>query len=352
MKKESVLYRAYRPQTFAEILGQEPVVAALLGSIKNSRISHAYLFAGSRGTGKTSIARIFSRAVGVSANDMYEIDAASNRGIDDIRELRDGVAVLPFESPYKVYILDEVHMLSKDAWNALLKTLEEPPKHVIFILATTELDKVPETVISRCQVFAFKKPSKAMLKELVEKVAKEEKVKLGQGTSELIALQGDGSFRDALGILQKIISASNSDGKGAAVSMEEVEKLTGAPKGSLVNDCIKGIEVGDASLALTSISKAVEEGISMKLFSELFLERLRAIIMVRSAPSLAREIESASSEDDWKLVKELAGKPDAINSETLLAFIRATQMIGRTSIESLPLELAVIEVCKINKVAI
>jgi DNA polymerase-3 subunit gamma/tau len=348
MKKESVLYRAYRPQTFTEILGQEPVVAALEGSIKNGRISHAYLFAGSRGTGKTSIARIFSRALKVSANDMYEIDAASNRGIDDIRELRDGVAVLPLESPYKVYILDEVHMLSKDAWNALLKTLEEPPKHVIFILATTELDKVPETVVSRCQVFTFKKPSKAMLKELIEKVAKEEKVKLGAGTSELIALLGDGSFRDALGILQKIISASSPDEKGAAVSMEEVEKLTGAPKSGLVNDCVKGIAARDASLALVAISKASEEGISMNIFSELLLERLRTILMVRSAPALVKEIESSLSEDDWKLVKEFAGKPDAINSETLLSFIRAAKMIGRTSIESLPLELAVIEVCKVK----
>ena len=351
MKKETVLYRAYRPQTFAEIIGQEPVVAALEGSIKNGRVSHAYLFAGSRGTGKTSIARIFSRALKISANDMYEIDAASNRGIDDIRELRDGVAVLPFESPYKVYILDEVHMLSKDAWNALLKTLEEPPTHVIFILATTELDKVPETVVSRCQVFAFKKPSKAMLKELIEKVAKEEKLKLGQGTSELIALLGDGSFRDALGILQKIISAGDADGKSTAVSIEEVEKLTGAPKGKLVNDCVKGIAAKDASVALVAISKANDDGISMNLFSELLLERLRAILLVRSAPSLSKEIEASLSEDDWMIVKEFAGKPDAINSETLLAFIRAAQMIGRTSVESLPLELAIIEVCKTNKVA-
>jgi len=345
-KKESVLYRAYRPHDFAEVLGQEAVVAALEGSIKNGRVSHAYLFAGSRGTGKTSIARILSRALKVSANDLYEIDAASNRGIDDIRELRDGVAVLPFESPYKVYILDEVHMLSKDAWNALLKTLEEPPVHVIFILATTELDKVPETVISRCQVFAFKKPSKAILKNLIEKVAREEEVKLGAGVSELVALLGDGSFRDALGILQKIIGATDAIDKGSAISVEEVEKLTGAPKGRLVNDCIKGIAAKDASIALSAISKAVEEGISMNLFSELLLERLRAILLVRSAPALAKEIESSLSEDDWKTVKEMAGNPGAVNSETLLAFIRAANMIGRTSVESLPLELAVIEVCK------
>ena len=345
MKKESsALYRAYRPETFAEVLGQEPVVEALEGSIKNGRISHAYLFSGSRGTGKTSIARIFACAIKTSANDIYEIDAASNRGIDDIRELRDGVAVLPFESMYKVYILDEVHMLSKDAWNALLKTLEEPPAHVVFILATTELDKVPETVVSRCQVFAFKKPSKAILKSLIEKVGKEEGVKLGAGVSELIALLADGSFRDALGTLQKIISAEGGSGD-KAISMEEVETITGAPKSGLVNQCVKGIAAKDASVALAAVSQAVKEGISMKLFTELLLERLRAILMVRSAPSLAKEIEWASSEDDWKLIKELGAQADAVNSETLLAFIRAADQIGRTSIESLPLELAVISSC-------
>jgi len=351
MKKESqglgerVLYRAYRPQSFTEVLGQEPVVSALEGSIKNARVSHAYLFAGSRGTGKTSVARILANELKVSANDVYEIDAASNRGIDDIRELRDGVAVLPFESPYKVYILDEVHMLSKDAWNALLKTLEEPPRHVIFILATTELEKVPETVISRCQVFAFKKPSKVILKELIEKVSKEEKLKLGQGTSELIATLGDGSFRDALGILQKVVGVAGDK----PVTVEEVERVTGAPKSGLVNECVKGIAAKDAGVALAAISKAVSEGISMKLFSELLLERLRAVLLVRSAPLLSKDIESASSEDDWKLIKELSTKPDAINSETLLAFIRAAQEIGRTSVESLPLELATVEVCKAKK---
>ncbi|MDE2188486.1 MAG: DNA polymerase III subunit gamma/tau [Patescibacteria group bacterium] len=344
MKKETVLYRQYRPQTFTDVLGQEPVVVALESSIKNGRVSHAYLFAGSRGTGKTSIARIFSRALKVSANDTYEIDAASNRGIDDIRELRDGVAVLPFESPYKVYILDEVHMLSKDAWNALLKTLEEPPAHVIFILATTELEKVPETVISRCQVFTFKKPSKAILKDLVESVAKSEKVKLAQGVSELVATLGDGSFRDTLGILQKVIGVSGDK----AISIGEVEQITGAPKSSIINECVSAIAEKNVSVALSAIAKAAKEGISMKLFAELVLERLRAILLVRSAPALAKEIETASSEDDWKLVKDLSGKPDAVNSETLLSFIRAAQMIGRTSIDSLPLELAVVEVCKVK----
>ena len=147
--EHTVLYRKYRPSNFKEVLGQDHIVKTLGGAINLGNISHAYLFAGTRGTGKTSIARIFANEIKTTENDLYEIDAASNRGIDDIRELRDSVNVLPFESPYKVYIIDEVHMLTKEAFNALLKTLEEPPKHVIFILATTEIEKLPDTIFSR-----------------------------------------------------------------------------------------------------------------------------------------------------------------------------------------------------------
>ncbi|MDB5238784.1 MAG: polymerase subunit gamma and tau, polymerase subunit gamma/tau protein, partial [Candidatus Parcubacteria bacterium] len=148
-----VLYRTYRPSKWSEVIGQDHVVDTLKDTLAAKKPAHAYLFSGSRGTGKTSVARILAKALETADDDIYEIDAASNRGIDDIRELREHVSVMPFSSPFKVYIIDEVHMLSKDAWNALLKTLEEPPKHVVFILATTELDKVPETIISRCQTF-------------------------------------------------------------------------------------------------------------------------------------------------------------------------------------------------------
>src|SRR3990170_1736038 len=226
------LYRKYRPKKFKEVLVQNHIVDVLESSVETNKVSHAYLFVGSRGTGKTSVARIFATSIGVSINDMYEIDAASNRGIEDIKELRDGARVLPFDSKYKVYIIDEVHMLSKDAWGALLKTLEEPPKHVIFILATTELEKVPETIISRCQTFTFKKPSEEILKKFVIEIAGKEKLKLEDDTADLIALLGEGSFRDTAGIIQKLLSFS----KDKVITRDEVEAVTGAPKSIIVND--------------------------------------------------------------------------------------------------------------------
>jgi len=214
----SVLYRKYRPDDWNAVLGQDHIVSVLENGIKLKRISHAYLFSGSRGTGKTSIARIFAKSLGVSDNDIYEIDAASNRGIDDIREIRDGVNVLPFESEYKVYIIDEVHMLTKEAFNAILKTLEEPPAHAIFILATTELEKVPETIVSRCQSFIFKKPTDNILTSAVTNVAKKEGYTLEEGGAGLIALLADGAFRDAYGTLQKVISFSSVEqGRGKVI---------------------------------------------------------------------------------------------------------------------------------------
>ncbi|OGI88906.1 DNA polymerase III, subunit gamma and tau, partial [Candidatus Nomurabacteria bacterium RIFCSPLOWO2_01_FULL_41_21] len=291
---ELALYRKYRPQTFAEVLGQEHIVSVLESSVREHKVSHAYLFVGSRGTGKTSVARIFAKEIGVSANDMYEIDAASNRGIDDIRELRDGVRVLPFDSKYKVYIIDEVHMLSKDAWGALLKTLEEPPKHVIFIMATTEFHKVPETIISRCQVFIFKKGNEKFLKDIVEDVAKKEGFELEKGTSELLAVLADGSFRDALGVLQKVLNFT----KGKKVQKGDVEKITGAPKTTLVNNFITAIAHKDLERGLKIVGEASAENLDMKLFLKLIILKFRMAIILRYAPKLEEEMNNDLSEDD------------------------------------------------------
>lgn len=339
----SVLYRKHRPYDWSDVIGQDHIVNVLENSLKLERIAHAYLFSGSRGTGKTSIARIFSRALGVSDNDVYEIDAASNRGIDDIREIRDGVNVLPFESTYKVYIIDEVHMLTKEAFNALLKTLEEPPAHAIFILATTETDKIPETVVSRCQVFSFKKPTRDILKTLVNKVAKKEGYSLEAGSADLIALLGDGSFRDTLGILQKVIS-TNNDKK---ITIKEVELITGAPKGSLVNDFITALAHGEKEKALSVISEAREYNISMKTFVALVLEKVRLVLLLKNAPVLAKSLREQVSEDDWKVLEGLASEKtegkDGINSALLLMLLKAYDATGRAYIESLPLEMGVME---------
>ncbi len=339
----SVLYRKYRPHGWSDVIGQEHIVNVLEGSIKLKRLSHAYLFAGSRGTGKTSIARIFARALGVTDNDIYEIDAASNRGIDDIREIRDGVNILPFESPYKVYIIDEVHMLTKEAFNALLKTLEEPPSHALFILATTETDKIPETVLSRCQIFTFKKPTREILKQLVTKVAKKEGYTLEAGAADLVALLGDGSFRDTLGILQKVVSSSEDP----KISVGELEKITGAPKGTLVNDFLAALSKKEKEKALAIISKVGEGGITMKTFCALVLEKARIILLLKNAPGMEKELQEHVSEDDWKTVEALA-REGGISSSTLYELIKSYDATGRSYIEALPLELAVLAISSSN----
>jgi DNA polymerase-3 subunit gamma/tau len=226
MSTTSALYRKYRPESFADVKDQEHIVSVLEGAIKKGEIPHAILFSGTRGTGKTTLARLFAQAIGTAPMDLYEIDAASNRGIDDIRELKEAVHTMPYESEQKVYIIDEVHMLTKEAFNALLKTLEEPPAHVVFILATTEEDKLLDTILSRCQVFRMHSPSRAVLAEVVTQVAKKEGFTLASEAADLIAIAADGSFRDALGVTQKVILASGD----AIGSADEVAVIIGAPK--------------------------------------------------------------------------------------------------------------------------
>jgi DNA polymerase III subunit gamma/tau len=339
----SVLYRKYRPQTFQDVIGQDAVVKVLSNEIKLGNISHAYLFSGTRGTGKTSVARILAREIETSQTDLYEIDAASNRGIDDIRDIRESVSTLPFESKYKVYIIDEVHMLTKDAWNAFLKTLEEPPQHVVFILATTELEKVPETVVSRCQTFVFKSPNRTILKEFIEGVSKKEGVTLLPDAAELIALLGDGSFRDTHGILEKIL-ASTSNKK---VTREEVEEVTGAPKAQIIEHILESIVLQDLKKGLTALQEANKSNIDMKLFGKLLLERLRFIFLLRLKAGMDSYIESEVGEDSFAFLKNLAAKAGpSLTSGVLLRFIEASEDAGRTSLASLPFELALADTVK------
>jgi DNA polymerase III subunit gamma/tau len=343
-KKEEhnlALYRKYRPESFDEVIGQDHVVSTIKKSLTDGHIAHAYLFTGSRGIGKTTIARIIAHELETSPNDIYEIDAASNRGIDDIRDLRENVRTLPFDSKYKVYIIDEVHMLTKEAFNALLKTLEEPPHYVIFILATTELSKVPETIVSRCQTYVLKKPTEAILASEVIRIGKSEGYKIAPDASELIALLGDGSFRDTLGVLQKVLS--NVSDK--SIDAETVALITGAPRGTLVNTLIEMIATHDIAGALATIRKASEDHVDMNIFFKLFLIKFRLILILRYAPDEAELFANQVSESDLDLFKKLiAQKPDTITSNTLEIFLGAYGHQRHAVIASLPLELAVMRV--------
>jgi DNA polymerase-3 subunit gamma/tau len=338
---DQVLYRKYRPQEFADVLGQEHVVQALKGALQSNTVGHAYLFSGSRGTGKTSLARIFARALGTGERDLIEIDAASNRGVDDIRALREEVHTLPFESPHKVYIIDEVHMLTKEAFNALLKTLEEPPKHVIFILATTEPDKLPETILSRCQCFTFRKPSAALLREMLLRVAKAEGYTIEPASADLMALLADGSFRDAHGVLQKVLAAS-TDKK---ISPAEVEEVTGTPKSVLLIELVDAVGEGNLDRALIAVRRIADAAKDMRTVLVLFLRILRAVLLVRSAPSMRPELEREFTELEMACIDRHAqGSAGRIHSKLLMRVLDAAMQASTAYTPELPLELALIDI--------
>ncbi len=331
-----VLYRTYRPQVFDDFIGQDHIVSVLRSSLEKKHIGHAYLFHGSRGTGKTTLARIFARELGCAPEDIYEIDGASHRKIEDIRDLRENVATLPFNSLYKVYLIDEVHMLTKEAFNALLKTLEEPPRHVIFMLATTEYDKLPDTIISRCQVFTLRRPSPEILSKLVERVASKESLQLSSGARDLIALLGDGSFRDTLGILEKVHTLSAD----ALLSESEVERVTGAPSLTLIRSILEGVIAHDLSLVLHTLDNLMEQGIVPQLLVRRLIMIVRSVLRARFQPALNTLPEGVSvAEKD--IVNAYKGKEGArINSDFLKLLLSLDDEVSRASIPIVPLELA------------
>lgn len=335
-----VLYRKYRPGDWSEVVGQEHIVSVLTQSIANNSFAQAYLFTGSRGTGKTSVARIFAKALGTTPEDIIEIDAASNRGIDDIRALREAVSSFPFSSAFKVYIIDEVHMLTKESFNALLKTLEEPPAHVIFILATTELDKVPETILSRCQTFSFRKPTEKILTKMVEDIAQREKVQIDAEASSLIGFLGDGSFRDTYGLLQKTLSASSN----REITRELVEKVTGAPSLSVIYELYDALINKDINSAYKIIFKSNEHHTDMMLLAELMLDTMRTSLMYRYAPKMREEIEANHNEKYIEIIKKGAVEgAEVISSGSIVSLITAVERMAYASIPVLPLELAFLE---------
>ena len=276
------LYRKWRPQTFSEIIGQDHITRTLQNAIQMGRIGHAYLFSGPRGTGKTTVAKLLAKALnctngpipepcdqcencrqireGVSL-DVAEIDGASNRGIDEIRDLREKVRFVPSQGRYKVYIIDEVHMLTTEAFNALLKTLEEPPQHVIFIFATTEPHKVPATIISRCQTFEFHRIALPDLLERLEQVSQAEGLKPSAAALNLIARNAQGGLRDALSILDQCIAYA-----GAEIAVEDVKELLGVVDFDLLTKYTAAIQTGNLVEALIIIDEVLSLGKDLTQF--------------------------------------------------------------------------------------
>ena len=303
------LYRKYRPQNFDQVVGQEGVVELLTNAIKQKKISHAYLFCGGRGTGKTTVARIVAREIGCNDEDIIEIDAASNRGIDEIRELREAVRTAPFSSPYKVYIIDEAHMLTKEAANALLKTLEEPPSHVVFILATTDPEKLPQTIVSRCQKVVFRNPDiETLTKRIVYISEQEGEPTISEEAARHIALHGKGSYRDALGVLEQI---RTSAGKVKKVADETVHRMLGIPSQDLLVDLLSALCLKDGSKLLSTF-KHLETGNALRAYDD-FIELVRQGLLVRvGEPTEHRELAQLAKEYPLiigsKLVLELLEK--------------------------------------------
>jgi DNA polymerase III subunit gamma/tau len=274
------LYRKYRSRNLDEVVGQKPITTALSNALKNNQISHAYLFTGPRGIGKTSVARILAYEInGLEYTgdnlpiDIIEIDAASNRRIDEIRDLREKVRIAPVSAKYKVYIIDEVHMLTKEAFNALLKTLEEPPAHVIFILATTEAHKLPETIISRTQRYSFRSVSVADIIGHLKYIAKKEKIDIDDESIALIASHSEGSLRDAISLLDQIRNSSSS------VTAKQVRQSFGLPSAQTISNILKAVSTDDPAEIINLLREANEEGASPTLIAAQLLVDIRLSII-------------------------------------------------------------------------
>jgi len=293
-----VLARKYRPQTFSELTGQEHVSRTLQNAIDSGRIAHAFLFSGARGVGKTSTARILAKTLncerGVShepcnvcplcieitkgtSTDVFEIDGASNTGVDDIRELRDNAKYLPSHSRFKIFIIDEVHMLSTNAFNALLKTLEEPPEHVKFIFATTEPHKLPITILSRCQRFDFKRVSLAKIIARLRYIADAEGITVNDSALALIARKGDGSMRDSLTAFDQVLACCGSN-----VTDEDVITLIGAVDRRLLADISAAIFNNDTQGVLAGVKQVDEVGYHLRQFCQELIEHFRYLLVIRS----------------------------------------------------------------------
>jgi len=356
------LYRVWRPQNFIDVVGQEHVTKTLQNALLQEKISHAYLFSGPRGTGKTSAAKILAKAVNCekapisepcnecaacrgitdgSIPDVLEIDAASNNGVEEIRDIRDKVKYAPSSVPYKVYIIDEVHMLSIGAFNALLKTLEEPPKHVIFILATTEPHKIPLTIISRCQRFDFRRITSQSIVNRMKLIVEQSGVNCEEKALQMIARAADGGMRDALSLLDQAISYSNE-----IVTVDDALTVTGAVSQGFLNRLSKAILDADTVTGLQALDELLLAGKDSNRFIEDFIFFYRDMLLYKTAPNLEESLERVLLDDEFR---DLAESYKNEHIYELINVLNKTQQDMRwTNHPRIFLEVAIVKLCQMH----
>ena len=360
-----VLARKYRPKTFSELTGQEHVSRTLQNAITSGRVAHAFLFTGARGVGKTSTARILARALnctqGVSlepcnvceqcleitngnSTDVFEIDGASNNGIDQVRDLRDNAKYLPSHSRYKIFIIDEVHMLSTAAFNALLKTLEEPPEHVKFIFATTEPHKLPITILSRCQRLDFKRVSLPRIIARLRYIADAEKIEISDASLALVARKGDGSMRDSITTFDQVLAFC-----GEKVVDEDVAAIIGAVDRRLLNEACSAIFAADTQGALEIVKSVDDVGYNMRQFCQELVEYFRNLLVVRSVPRPEEILDIA--EDELRLLHIQVEKLSALDIQRRLTLLlKAESEMAYSSYPRLTLEMALLKCATLEAV--
>ncbi|MCL5411940.1 MAG: DNA polymerase III subunit gamma/tau [Patescibacteria group bacterium] len=359
----NVLYRKYRPQKFADVVGQENIKNILTKGLEFGKVSQAYLFSGPRGVGKTTTARLVAKSLNCRQNkdnnfgepcdhcdscraiaegrylDLIEIDAASNRGIDEIRDLREKIKLSPTEGKYKVYIIDEVHMLTNEAFNALLKTLEEPPVHAVFILCTTDPQKLPLTIISRCQRFDFKRATKEDLLKYLRYLSKAENLELEEETLTLISQKAEGSYRDAAKILDQL---SLGNQKITATLVNEFFALSGSDSYSNLLDYLISKDVKEA---LVQINRIFENGQSLREFNKSFLEYLRRLLVIRADVGEELVKPQLTKEQYEKMGQQARSLTNQQVLRLINLFAKSEEGLKSAVIPQLPLELAIVEAC-------